>query len=144
MGDRGNIYITNTATEGYTAGEFQAGGRGIYVYAHWHGSELPELLQNALVVGRGRWTDDAYLTRIIIDQVTKPGRDAETGFGVSLVLGDNEHPITVVDLGRREVAWAAPGDERTPDRWVNRVPFAEYVDPGMAFVGYPPGVRAFG
>lgn len=140
MGDRGNIYITDSATEGYSADEFRAGERGIYLYAHWHGSELPELLQNALVKGRGRWGDDAYLTRIIIDQVTYAGRDQETGFGVSLKRTDNQYPITIVDLGRQQVAWAAPDDERDSSKWVGHTPFADYV---KGTVGYPAGMRSW-
>lgn len=139
MGDRGNVYITDTATEGYTASEYQAGARGIYVYSHWDGSNLPETLREALIAGRGRWSDDSYLTRILIDQITKSGRDREIGYGVSLKITDNEYPITIVDLGAREVAWASPGDERDPAKWVSRTSFGDYVL--LAKVGYPDGVK---
>lgn len=144
MGDRGNVYVTSTATEGYTADEFQAGARGIYVYAHWYGSELPTMVRDALKAGKGRWTDDSYLTRILIDQITKSGRDEETGFGVSLKITDNEYPITIVDVGAQQVAWASEGNERDPAKWVNRTPFREFVTADVETVPYPASVGRWG
>jgi hypothetical protein len=137
MGDRGNVYITNTSTEGYTAPEFQAGARGIYLYSHWDGRDLPAMVRDALADGAGRWGDDEYLTRIIIDQVTRSGRDQETGYGVGLTMLDNSYPITIVDLGRQEVAWADPGDERDPAKWVSRISFKEFADTPRSGVAYP-------
>lgn len=127
MGSRGNVYITDTATEGYTAAEFQGGARGIYVYLHWGGYEMPELLRKALARGRDRWTDHQYLTRILIDQLTLEERDQNTGAGVGLTIGDNSYPITVVDLGRQTVAWAVAGEERNPLLWVKVTSFVDYV-----------------
>lgn len=141
MGDRGNVYITNTATEGYTAPEFLAGARGIYVYSHWDGSELPTMVRDALKAGKGRWGDDEYLTRIIIDQITKSGRDQETGYGVGLTMLDNSYPITIVDLGAQRVAWASPGSERAPANWKHVTGFAAFVSPDWTIAGYPPGLR---
>lgn len=139
MGARGNVYITSSATEGAQARDFAGGARGIYVYAHWDGYALPAMTQRALRAGRGRWSDDQYLTRILIDQLTASGRDEETGFGVGLSIGDNEYPITVVDLGRQTVAWANQGSERDPANWRRVTPFAKFVEQDEA--DYPLGLR---
>lgn len=117
MGDRGNVYITDTSETEYIADQFERGARGIYLYSHWSGYDLPAQVRDALKAGKGRWGDGSYLTRILIDQITKDGRDEETGFGVGLSLGDNSHPITVVDLGRQQVAFAIAGQEREPAKW---------------------------
>lgn len=136
MGDRGNVYITSSATEEYQADEFLAGRRGIYIYSHWDGALLPEMVRKALSAARDRWRDDSYLARILIDQITAAGRDQTVGYGVSLKLGDNSHPITIVDMGRLEVAWADPEDERDPAKWHDRTSFEDFVEAVAA--GYPP------
>jgi hypothetical protein len=138
MGARGNVYITDSATEGYNAPHFEGGKRGIYLYSHWGGHELPADVQAALRAGRGRWSDDMYLTRILIDQITKDARDELTGYGVSLAMGDNSYPITVVDLGAQTVSFASPGNERDPSKWVAQTSFADFVKDGPA--SYPSGV----
>lgn len=93
MGDRGNIAIRQRLSKEY-----------IYLYTHWEGSELPETLQTALASpeGRGRWTDEAYLARIIFDHMTGLA-GGETGFGISTSPPDNEHPFLVVDCARQVV-----------------------------------------
>ena len=85
MGDRGNIVVD-----------------GVYLYSHWGGSELPKVLQEALAK-QWRWTDGAYLCRIIFDCMTRGHHDTETGFGISLGLCDNEHPILHVSSNSQTV-----------------------------------------
>ncbi len=88
MGDRGNIKCNDR-------------DRTIYLYTHWTGSALPTTLKSALERGRDRWTDPAYLSRIIFCEMLKQSRDpleATTGFGISTELQDNEHPIIDVDI----------------------------------------------
>jgi hypothetical protein len=107
MGDRGNIVVLQ---HGYGYGDGDAPDGAIYLYTHWRGSELPSLLATGLDRGRSRWTDEPYLTRIIFDALT--GGDHETtGFGISTRLGDNEHPILVVDTDRQRVASRHEGGE---------------------------------
>lgn len=124
MGDRGTVYITSTNV---ADNDFEGGLRGIYVYAHWHGTELPDLVRAGLELGRDRWGDSQYLTRILIDQIARDGRDKETGFGVGLSLAESEHPIVVVDLHREEVSVANPGSERGSNGWRKTTSFADYV-----------------
>lgn len=56
----------------------------IFVYTHWCGSEFPEMARAAVKAAEPRLGDEPYWTRIVIDQLTKTGRDAETGFGIML------------------------------------------------------------
>lgn len=141
MGSRGNVFITNTKDEEYQR-ENPYGSEvrqlGIYVYSHWDGHELPEYVQAALLRGRDRWTDPQYLARILVDQICVNGRDQDTGYGIGLTIGDNSFPITIVDLGLQEVAWAAEGRERDRDSWVKRTDFTMFVK--QQKVGYPPGL----
>ena len=58
--------------------------QNINVYAHWDGSESVAIMQSALsaAMPRIKMGDVSYATRIIIDQLTKDGRDSETGYGI--------------------------------------------------------------
>lgn len=140
MGSRGNVYITDSATEGYNAPHFEGGKRGIYLYSHWDGHELPTLVQDALRHGRDRWSDDQYLARILVDRITAPSHGENTGYGLGLAIGDNSFPITIVDLGAQTVAWASEGDERDPSKWKHVTGFAAFVSSDWTIEGYPPGV----
>jgi hypothetical protein len=91
MGDRGNIYV-------------RMGARlGLYMYTHWRGGDIGFVLQTALAK-RWRWTDEAYLARIIFCELVKGDEAGETGYGLSVgTVPDNEHPILVVDPERQEI-----------------------------------------
>lgn len=89
MGDRANIEMKST--EG-----------SIYLYTHWNGSGLPLTLKNALSREK-RWDDEAYLTRIIFCEMVKGEEQGETGYGISLQIQDNEHPLVVVDTDSQTV-----------------------------------------
>ena len=94
MGDRGNVFVVEQySSEAKVEG---APPRGIYLYTHWSGSDLPATVAAALQRGRDRWDDGAYLTRIIFDEMTGGDRGT-TGFGIALSPPDNEHPIITVD-----------------------------------------------
>jgi hypothetical protein len=111
MGDRANIRLIQPDNKG-----------SIYIYSHWNGSTLPMLLQQALERAKPRWGDAEYLNRILIDQITKEGRDQETGWGVSLRLGDNSHNILAVNLPKRTVS-AESEDGET----LATLPFSDYI-----------------
>lgn len=90
MGDRGNIYLKNS---------------NIYLYTHWCGSALPLIVQQALVRGKDRWTDEPYLNRIIFCELLSPETlSSNTGFGISNYICDNENPIIEIDVGMQQVA----------------------------------------
>ncbi len=56
----------------------------LYLYTHWHGSELPAMALAAVERAKPRLGDEGYWVRIVVDQLTKAGRDQETGFGLML------------------------------------------------------------
>jgi len=85
MGDRGNIKVGN-----------------VYLYTHWGGSGIKELLKKALK-RKERWNDEAYLTRIIFCEMIEGDVEGETGFGISTHICDNEYNILEVDCEKQEV-----------------------------------------
>lgn len=88
MGDRANVYI------------HEEDRPGVYLYTHWAGSELPDLVKEALKVPRAlnRSNDGPYLTRILIEEITKSSYGSETGWGVSAEVGDGEDRIVDVNV----------------------------------------------
>lgn len=64
--------------------EIKTSDGSLYVYGHWWGSDLPELALDAVAAAKPRLGDEAYWTRIVVDQLTKFGRDKETGYGLLL------------------------------------------------------------
>jgi hypothetical protein len=128
MGDRANVVILD--------GEAPA----LFLYTHWGGSELPETLREALdsAAGRGRWSDGPYLARIIFCRMVRGDESAETGFGISTTMRDNEYNLLVVDSSAGIVTERNEGNERNPlgspipgRRWT----FAEYC--AQAKAGWP-------
>ena len=86
----------------------------LFVYTHWNGAEFPEMARDAIEKAKGRWDDEGYATRIIVDQLTKPGRDEETGFG--LMLGpdaedsyNNDSPSILIDLVAKQLTVVGEG-----------------------------------
>ena len=107
MGDRGNIAV------------LQSNKDQVWLYSHWGGTELPERLQAGLKAGKGRWSDESYLTKIIFGHaVPDDNWKAETGYGISCRIQDNEHKILVVDIEKRVVftmSASALTDGKVPD-----------------------------
>jgi hypothetical protein len=58
MGDRANVYVHDGVEP------------GVYLYTHWHGSDLPEVVKVALAK-QWRWKDSAYLGRVIFCEMIK-------------------------------------------------------------------------
>lgn len=105
MGDRANVRVAGT-----------------YLYSHWGGSDLPEIVRKALTRGESRWQDDAYLARIIFcDMVVGSERDL-TGYGISAEIGDGGDRILVIDTDKQAVGYG--NEETEPDTWV---PFTEFI-----------------
>lgn len=80
----------------------------LYVYTHWGGSSLPEDAEEAVRSAKGRWSDTPYAVRIIVDQLTKGGRDEGTGYGLMLSpKAEDEYnsnkPSVIIDLVRQEL-----------------------------------------
>lgn len=85
MGDRANIEIVYDDNN------------KIYFYTHWSGTELPQTLQSALVRGKNRWDDDAYLARIIFSEMIRNEVLDETGYGIAPYILDTNHILISVD-----------------------------------------------
>lgn len=91
MGDRGNIKIIGT------------GPAPLYFYTHWRGSDMKEVVAEALAK-KERWNDAGYLARIIFDTLTEGAERGETtGYGIGTEPEDNEYPFFVVDIEKQVV-----------------------------------------
>ena len=97
MGDRKNVFV-----------DTDLNGKGVYLYTHWGGRKLPEIVQTALKK-KWRWSDPHYLSRIIFCEMVKDDLMNETGFGISSELTDyNKDTIKVltdiqeVHIGKKE------------------------------------------
>lgn len=53
----------------------------VFLYTHWAGAELKQMLQAALR-RRQRWDDNEYLARIIFCKMVEGSEASETGFGI--------------------------------------------------------------
>jgi hypothetical protein len=98
MGDRANIILR--LEQSYT-GDSRT---DLYLYSHWGGEEFTTTdLAKALEAAKGRWDDEPYFNRIVIQSVFADLADSETGGGIALYEGDNEHPIVTVDRAAKTV-----------------------------------------
>ena len=75
----------------------------IYLYTHWGAECLEDTLRDALVRGRSRWADPAYLARIIFSEMIKDEVLETTGYGLAPHVMDDEYPTIEVDLRHRMV-----------------------------------------
>lgn len=98
MGDRGNIIVKDGDSE-------------VFLYTHWKGSDLPDILRSALERGEDRWTDGPYLARIIFCDMLGDD-DGLSGFGISSKYCDGGTDLTV-DVDKQTVRFR---DETTPFR----------------------------
>ena len=100
--------------------EIKTEGGSLYVYTHWGGYSLPADAAEAIKMARGRWQDECYAVRIIVDQLTKGGRDKETGFGLMLRPDaedeyNGDKPSVVIDLTQRRMLAYRDGKTYTKD-----------------------------
>jgi hypothetical protein len=72
----------------------------IVLYSHWGETTWREDLAHALLFAKKRLNmgDTSYALRNIIDQLTKDGRDSETGFGIYLAKENQEYWDTTVEV----------------------------------------------
>ena len=76
----------------------------LVLYSHWGETTWREDLAAAIRKAEPRlgMGDTAYALRIIIDQLTKEGRDSETGFGLYLAKQDELFYDEVVEVNMIE------------------------------------------
>lgn len=72
----------------------------IVLYSHWGETTWREDLAFAInkAEPRLKMGDTSYALRIIIDQLTKYGRDSETGYGIYLAKDNQEYWDTTVEI----------------------------------------------
>lgn len=107
--------------------EIKTENGSLYVYAHSHGFELPGLAVQAAKAAAVRLGDECYWTRIFLDQLLKPGRDSECGWGVMLLPnyedgyrpGGVEGASVLVESETGEVTelWPVVTDGKGPATW---------------------------
>ena len=133
MGDRGNIEIVQG--ERSTVRHDPEGDvnerralDSVFLYTHWRGSQVCQILANALNNSGGRTHDPSYLTRIIFNELQGEDRTT-TGFGISVGHpDDNEYAIPKViwqrnNEDRKELRILYNGRDYSPDEFV-----AEYAN----------------
>lgn len=76
---------------------------GVYLYQHWDGDGLFEIVQNA-IAKKDRWGDSEYLARIIFCEMVQDDIDGSTGYGI----GNSQHSdieyLVTVDCKKRTVS----------------------------------------
>jgi hypothetical protein len=70
MGDRNNIKVT------------YRNGQSVYLYSHWGGSGLRDIVQQALDTS-GRVDDESYFTRVLFSRMVADDIHGETGYGIA-------------------------------------------------------------
>ena len=84
--------------------QIRTGDGDLFVYTHCRGWELHTIdAIKAIKSAKSRWDDESYAVRIIVDQLTKQGRDEESGFGLMLKPNEedeynNNEPSVLIDL----------------------------------------------
>lgn len=104
MGSRGNIFMVQ-----HPNGSGQS-DVGIFMYTHYSGHALPEILQTVLR-HKVRWNDEPYLARMIFSAMIKDDVSGERGAGLSTYLCDYNYPILVVNSEEQTVSVADAVDE---------------------------------
>ncbi len=85
MGDRNNVKIT------YSTGD------AVYLYTHWGGSELAELVQR--VIDRTtRVSDESYFARSIFSEMIAEDIHGETGFGIAPYAPDQDYGNKMIHI----------------------------------------------
>src|SRR5688500_11352391 len=103
MGERGNVFFADQVDGNEL--------RGMYFYTHFGGEGLPFVVKAALERGKSRWSDSAYLARIVFCEFVEGDVRGETGYGLSTVLCDNEHTIVRINAMQERVSFHEEGSE---------------------------------
>ena len=91
MGNRANTLVKSNETD-----------NGIYFYTHSSGYRLPQTVQNALK-RKERWSDEAYLNRIIFSEMIKDNVSGSMGYGISIFTPDGEYRIIEINHEKQTV-----------------------------------------
>lgn len=75
----------------------------IYLYTHWGADGLETVLSEALKRSVDRWSDPAYLSRIIFTDMTKDASSDKTGYGLALHDMGPDYENLIVDIAKQTV-----------------------------------------
>lgn len=93
MGDRANIVLNYG--DNYDR---------IYLYTHWKGYKIEQILKQALIKGKSRWDDVPYFSRVIFCELIGLDEFNEiTGFGLTPYITDGDDRILEIDLENKRV-----------------------------------------
>lgn len=99
MGDRGLVNIKEDSED-----------KGVFLYTHWDGTDLPFIVQKALKK-QWRWDDPNYLTRIIFCcMVPIIDWDEEHGYGIATTICLPDHLIIVVNVDTKTIGFVKESD----------------------------------
>jgi hypothetical protein len=87
MGDRGQVQLIGTYGSEHS----------IYLYTHWGATDLENVVAEAMVRGKDRWSDDEYLNRIIFSEMIQGDVMSDTGYGIGLSLHGDTWKLVVVN-----------------------------------------------
>lgn len=112
MGDRAQVIVKSDKNK-------------VYLYSHWDGVGLIQIVQRAMSSERGRrrWDDGPYLARIIFSEMIKNDIDGETGFGIwdDDCGGDFEIEVDVknkkIEYNGLEESFAEFAGPSSNDKW---------------------------
>lgn len=108
MGDRANIIVQ------------QEDNNHIYLYTHWGGYKVEEILALALKRSQDRWDDTPYLTRIIFSEMLKgTNLDDRTGYGISTTHCEPGNDLWV-NTHRQYVQINKTGPKITFEKFIER------------------------
>jgi len=115
MGMRGNIQIKQPYSE-----------ESIFLYTHWRGHHIKEILADAIVKAGGRRNDPSYFTRILFQEMLN-GDESTNSFGISIgQIEDNEYLVPRVEWEAIDIIIWMPNDFETEDETAFKA--SEWVD----------------
>lgn len=82
----------------------QSDGLYTILYSHWGADDGASPIAKALKAAASRWTDEAYCTRIIINQIIASEWQSVEGFGVHAATSPNlDDAWWIIDLKEQTV-----------------------------------------
>jgi len=117
VGERGNIVFIFAPEAGYGAGD--AKPRRVYLYTHWRGHLVAEILRDAMnhkefwpegfgnltgtVRESCRWTDASYFARVVFHKLTRGDEDGVLSFGIDVDRTLPDYDELHVDVEKKQI-----------------------------------------
>ena len=78
----------------------------VYLYTHWNGNTLADVLRRAIIRGYERWDDPEYLARIIFCEMVQDDINGTMGYGIGTTLNDDNEWLIAVSCKHQTVVVA--------------------------------------